>query len=549
MIVEQNVVVPMRDGVVLRSDVYRPDTRVRVPVLVLRTPYDRSRPLIPPSGIDPAAAVDAGFALVCQDTRGQYGSEGEFYTFVHEGVDGYDTVEWAARRPWSSGAVGMVGRSYAGACQWLAAAEQPPHLAAICPVVTGSDYYEGWIYQGGAFQLGFNLFWIWLMSDPRRASRLDEVYRHVPLTTVPLPEPKWARFYFDWLEHSTDDEYWQALSINRRYDRVRVPALNVGGWYDIFLRGTLENFARMRRDGGSGAARDGQRLLVGPWAHGSTYGSYPDHSFPDFAGAGDVELTQLQLAYFARHLSDQPPVPADDPPVRIFVMGENRWRDEDDWPLARARPTPWYLRANGILAAEPPGDEPPDAYVHDPNDPAPTVGGPTSLPAKMMRLNSGPLDQRRIEERADTLVYTTQPLDRTLEVTGPLSVTLHAATSAPDTDFVAKLTDVWPDGTSRILAEGILRARFRAGYDRPRPIVPGEPYEYAIDLVATANVFLPGHRIRVVIASSSFPRFDRNPGTGNAFALDRQDDFRTARQTIFHDGRRPSCVLLPIVRG
>jgi putative CocE/NonD family hydrolase len=546
VIVEQGLAIPMRDGVVLHADVYRPEAEAPVPVLLLRTPYDRSRSLIPPSGVEPERATEAGFALVCQDVRGQYGSEGEFYSFVHEGGDGYDTVEWAAAQPWSSGAVGMVGRSYAGACQWLAAAERPPHLRALVPVVTGSDFFDGWIYQGGAFQLGFNLFWTHLMSDPRRASKISDAYRHLPLPDVPLPEPKWSRLYLDWLAHSTDDDYWQSLSIDRRYDRVEVPALNVGGWYDIFLGGTLENFARMREEGGAEAARDGQRLVVGPWAHGSTYGAYPDHGFDAFAPDDALDLAEVQLEWLARRLRGEAAVD-DEPPVRIFVMGENRWRDEDAWPLARARAEAWYLRADGVLAREPPGDEAPDGYVYDPNDPAPTVGGPTSLPARMMRMNSGPLDNRKVEARDDVLVYTSEPLDAPLEVTGPLSLRLFAATTAPDTDFVAKLSDVQPDGASLILAESILRVRFRDGFERPRPVEPGEVLELTVDLVATSNVFLPGHRIRLAVTSSSFPRFDRNANTGRPLGEDGPDDLRPARQTVFHDHGRPSHLILPVV--
>jgi uncharacterized protein len=544
--VETNVAVAMRDGVVLRADVYRPDTTAPVAALLLRTPYDRTHPLIPHSGVDPDAAVEAGFAVVCQDTRGQHGSEGEFHTFVHEGRDGYDTVEWVAAQPWSNGAIGMVGRSYAGACQWLAAAEQPPHLRAIAPVVTGSDYYEGWIYQGGAFQLGFNLFWTRLMADPRGATRLDALYRHLPLTTVPIPDPAYARIYLEWLAHPTDDEFWQALSINRRYEQVQVPAYNVGGWYDIFLRGTLENFSRMQAEGGSAEARGGQRLLVGPWAHGSTFGPYPDHRFDVFGPESRAELTAIQLPFFARYLRGES-VAGEEPPVRIFVMGENRWRSESEWPLLRARPERWFLHGDGLLSPQAPGAEPPDAYVYDPREPAPTVGGPTSLPASMMRTNAGPLDQRRVEERPDVLVYTSAPVDQPLEVTGPLTVILHAATSAPDTDFVAKLSDVWPDGVSRILAEGVLRASFRDGYDGRRPVEPGRVYAYLIDLVATSNVFRPGHRIRLVVTSGSFPRFDPNPHTGRPLGEDGPDDLRPARQTIFHDQDRPSHVLLAVV--
>jgi putative CocE/NonD family hydrolase len=547
VIVDRDVAVPMRDGVVLRADVYRSESAGRVPAIVNRTPYDRTSPLIPRAALDPERAVEAGFALVCQDVRGQHGSEGEFYTFGAEGLDGYDTVEWVAAQPWCDGAVGMAGRSYAAAAQWLAAIEAPPHLRAIAPVVIGGGYYDGWIYQGGAFQLGFNLFWTRLVTSPRSATRLSELeplWEHLPLPSAPVPEAA-ARYYHDWLAHPTDDEYWQALAINRRYANVHVPALNVGGWYDVFLGGTLENFARMRREGASEEARRGQRLLVGPWAHGTTYGSYPDHSFPRFDGVDRIDFDERQLSWFAHHLRGEPAPDAS--PVRIFVMGENRWRDEEDWPLVRARETPWYLRSGSVLSSEPPGDEEPDGYVYDPADPAPTIGGPTSLPAPMLKTNSGPLDRGRVEARPDVLVYTSEALERPLEVTGPLTVILYAATSARDTDFVVTLTDVEPDGPSVILAEGVLRARFREGTDREVLVEPGRPYRYAIDLVATSNVFLPGHRLRVAVTSSSFPRFDRNPNTGNRLGADGPGDLRSASQTIFHDRERPSRIVLPVV--
>jgi hypothetical protein len=547
VIVDENVAVPMRDGVILRADVYRPETEGRIPAIVNRTPYDRTSPLIQLAAIEPQRVVEAGFALVCQDVRGRFGSEGQFYAFVPDRDDTVDTIEWTAARPWCDGAVGMAGRSYAATVQWLGARARPPSLRAISPIVTGSDFFNGWIYEGGAFQLGFNVFWIWLMSEPRSVGKLDQVYRHLPLRTLPVPDLAWARLYAHWLAHSTDDHYWRSLAINRHYEQVEIPALIVGGWYDMFIRGTLENFVGMRARGGSEQARAGTRLLIGPWAHGSTYGPYPDHSFDLFAPSDAFDVSELQLRFFAHHLRGDANGLDEEPPVRIFVMGENRWRDEDDWPLARATETPLYLRENGQLAREPPGDERPDEFVYDPNDPAPTVGGPTSLPARMMKANSGPLDQLRLDGRADVLVYTSVPLEEPLEVTGHLAVRLHAATSAPDTDFVAKLVDVWPDGTAIILAEGVLRTRFREGFDRELPVEPDRPYEYRIDLAATSNAFLPGHCVRVMITSSSFPRFDRNLNTGNPLGIDGAGDGRAARQRVFHDAERPSCLLLPVV--
>jgi uncharacterized protein len=547
VVVDRDVAVPMRDGVVLRADVFRPASKEPVPAIVNRTPYGRASPLIQLAAIEPARVVDAGFALVCQDVRGRFDSEGEFYTFFSDVSDTYDTVEWTAAQRWCNGDVGMAGRSYSAAVQWLGAGEQPPHLKAISPIVTGSDFYNGWIYEGGAFQFGFNVFWIWLMSKPREIAKLDEIYRHLPLRTLPIEDLTWARLYAHWLAHSTDDHYWRALAINRRYEQILAPAFIVGGWYDVFVRGTLENYVGLRERGGSERARVGTRLVVGPWAHGSTYGPYPDHSFDLFAPADALDVPELQLRFFSRELRGEVNGVDEEPPVRIFVMGENRWRDEQDWPLRRAVETCWYLRDGGRLTREGPGDEAPDEFDYDPRDPAPTIGGPTSLPARMMRANSGPLDQRRLDDRADVLAYTSAPLDSHVEVTGPLAVRLHAATSAPDTDFVAKLVDVRPDGTAVILAEGVLRTRFREGFDRELSVEPGRPYEYRIDLAATSNVFLAGHSIRVLITSSSFPRFDRNPNTGHPLGIDGPEDLRPARQTIYHDGGRPSCVLLPLV--
>ena len=561
MIVESNVVVPMRDGMLLRADVYRPDGDAVVPAILGRTPYDRTFGPTPPSIVDPERAVAAGIALVCMDVRGQHGSDGEFHPFRAEGADGYDSVEWVAAQDWCDGAVAMAGRSYAAATQWLAAAARPPHLRAIAPVVVGSNYFDGWVYQGGAFQLGFNLFWVQIMAGRGKRTKLEEQYKHLPLRTAPLVhDSPSGRFYREWLDHPTLDEHWRALSIDARYHDVEVPAFNIGGWYDIFLGGTLESFSRMRREAGSERARSRTRLLVGPWAHGSTYGAYPDHSFETFCKQDSVDLTAAQLEFLGHELFDRRPAeapggeaaapeapaaataPAEAPapgarapgaraPVRIFVMGVNRWRDEPDWPLARAEQQRWFLHgegnggaaggakveagtAGGTLSPIAPAQEPADVFRFDPRDPAPTIGGPTSLPGRFMRTNAGPLDQRPLEGRADVLSYTTEPLHEELEVTGPLSLRLYAATSARDADFVAKLCDVEPDGFSRILAEGVLRARFREGFERECAVEPGRPYEYAIDLKATSNVFLPGHRIRLLVTSSSFPRFDRNAGTG-----------------------------------
>jgi putative CocE/NonD family hydrolase len=271
--------------------------------------------------------------------------------------------------------------------------------------------------------------------------------------------------------------------------------------------------------------------------HGNAWGTWPTEKSA-FGGADAIDLDAEQLAFFDD--------PSAGPRVRLFVMGSNVWRDEEDWPLARAVPTPWYLRADGVLAVAA-GDDEPSTFVYDPADPAPTIGGPTSLPDKFLGTNSGPLDQREVEARADVLVFTSAALERDYEVVGPLEAVLYAATDALDTDFVVKLCDVDADGGSRILAEGIIRARFRNGYDAEELIEPGAVLEYRVDLVATANTFLAGHHIRVVVTSSSFPRFDRNPNTGRQLGVDGPEDLVVAHQTIFHDSARPSHILLPVI--
>jgi hypothetical protein len=554
MIVERNAEVAMRDGVLLRADIYRPQTSARVPAVLGRTPYDRSFSLTPASIVEPERALEAGLALVCMDVRGQHASAGDFRPFLSERADGYDSVEWVAAQDWCSGAVGMAGRSYSAATQWLAAATQPPHLRAIAPVVIGSNFFDGWVYQGGAFQLGFNLFWVQIMAGRGKRARLEEQYAHLPLGDAPLvAESPGGRFYREWLEHPVLDDYWRSVSIDSSYADIRVPALNVGGWYDLFLGGTLENFVHIRREAGSERARTHTRLVVGPWAHGSTYGAYPDHAFEAFTPAEDIDLQGLQLQFLGDELFDREPA-SPQMPVRIFVMGANRWRDEHEWPLARAVHERWFLHGAGDAGGEgelsrraPVTDEPPDGYTFDPRHPAPTIGGPTSLPGRFLRTNAGPLDQRRLEGRPDVLAYTSETLAQDLEVTGPLSVTLHAATSAHDADFVAKLCDVEPEGFSRILAEGVVRMRFRESLERELPVTPGHPYELTIDLQATSNLFRAGHRIRLLLTSSSFPRFDRNAGSGRRVGEDREQDLLAAEQTIFHDAERASWLSLPVI--
>jgi putative CocE/NonD family hydrolase len=553
---ERNVDVPVRDGTILRADLYRPDAPGPFPTLVQRTPYNKAfLPVV--YTLDPLRAAGAGYAVLNQDTRGRFASDGEFRPFRDEAEDGYDTVEWVAAQPWCTGKVGMLGASYVGANQLHAAALRPPHLAAIAPWITGADYHEGWTYQGGAFCLGFNLNWTLTRLAPdvlrRRGQSTDdlvaatdglsEAYRRLPLADVPeLREA--APFYADWLAHPDDGPYWRAIRIADSYDRIGVPAFHLGAWYDIFLTGTLRNYAGLRAAGGAQ-----QKLLVGPWVHSVELSNLAGEvDFGVGAGRYAFDLDGLLLRWFDRWLKDERNGADDEPPVRIFVMGANTWRDEREWPLARAVPTTYYLHGRGgphagLLSTEPPGDEPPEVYLADPHHPVPTRGGPNCCyPAQ---LPSGAYDQRSVEARPDVLVYTTPPLDRALEVTGPIEVVLYASTSAPDTDFTAKLVDVYPDGYARNLTDGILRGRYREGTDRSRLLTPGRVYEYRIDAGATSTLFKRGHRIRLEIASSNFPRFDRNPQTGEPAAEARV--LAPALQTVHHERAYPSRVVLPLV--
>jgi putative CocE/NonD family hydrolase len=570
--IDKDVVIPMRDGTRLRANVYRPEGDEPVPAILVRTPYGKDLFLVNGMSIDPIPAVERGFAVVYQDVRGRYASDGDLDMF-EEAEDGHDSVEWVAGQTWCNGSVGMAGLSYLGLVQWLAASQRPQGLKTIIPTNIGHPpYLDGIVsFVGGAFKTGYLLWLITQFFGPETARRralegatdAEEILRVLragddlkaiaafrPLADVPvLRENPVADWYDDVLRNDGaggDD----AESLRGHHASVQIPVLSVGGWFDYFLKGQLENFVGMQQDGGSEAARTQQRLLIGPWDHlmNSTSAEY------DFGFAASTlgsDFTGYQLAHFEHYLKEGGERSAPGPRVRIFVMGENVWRDEDSWPLERAAHQPWYLRAGaggGRLSPEPPAaDERPDHYLYDPADPAPTLGGPVGLPGLAQGINVGPYDQRPNEARPDVLTYTSEVLEEPLEVTGPLTAQLHAATSASDTDWIVRLCDVHPDGASRILAEGVVRARHRNGPAGPSPVEPGAVERYEVDLVATSNVFLPGHRIRVDITSSSFPYLEPNPNTGNPLGQDGPEDVRPALQSVVHDAARPSHIVLPVV--
>lgn len=575
LVIEHDVPVAMRDGVELATDVYRPAGGEPVPALVQRMPYDKNDPLQLTIALDVLRAARAGYAVVVQDVRGRYRSGGAWEPFAHEGPDGADTIAWAAAQPWCSGRVGMVGASYVGAAQWLAAAERPPALGAIAPLQSSADWHGGWLHQGGALQLGFLAQWILLALAPGEFMRAappaaatgerfgallgdidagDAFYDRLPLAALPLDDlaPYWER----WLAHPSRDAAWEAVAPPAVEDAVAVPSLNVGGWHDLFLAGTLASYRAARRRADAGELPAAPRLVIGPWSHGQFWGDFPERAYGLMGSAAAADVTGMQLRWFDRHLKDREDALADDAPVRIFVMGADEWRDFEDWPPPAARFADWHLHSgghantaagDGTLAPAPPAeDEPPDVYAYDPHHPVPTVGGATFLPGVLVPVNGGPRDQRPVERRHDVLCYTSAPLERPLEVIGPLELILHASSSARDTDFVARLVDVHPDGRAELLAEGILRARYRRSFAEPQPLEPDRVEELRIDLVATANVFAAGHRIRLLVTSGSFPRFDRNTNSGGPIAHETEADFVTAVNRVFHDRARPSRLVLPL---
>ena len=571
--VETNVAATMRDGTTLYADVYRPDGPGPFPTILQRTPYDKTAGLAAQM-LDPMKAAKAGFALIIQDTRGRFTSGGEFNCFIDDINDGYDTVEWAAAQSWSSGRVGMIGASYVGATQWLCAITRPPHLVAIAPNVTASNYHNGWTYQGGAFELGFNASWTLLqltlanfkthsgirsIPQARQAELVKSVdgmtdaFLHLPLKDMPQLSGGLADYYFDWLAHPSFDDYWKKLCIEDQHSNVTTPALNIGGWYDIFLGGTIRNYLGMRQNAATEEARNGQKLIIGPWQHSSRGTSMAgSHYFGVAADSMALGLDEIHLRWFNQWLKGEDTGMLDEPPVRIFVMGDDVWRDENEWPLARAQTTSYYLHSagnantlhgDGVLSPEAPSDESPDVFLYNPANPVPTRGG--QLCCNPYFASSGAFDQNEIEARSDVLVYSTPTLECDVEVTGPITVTLWAATSATDTDFTAKLVDVCEDGCARNLTDGIIRARYRESMSEPSLVEPGRAYCYTIDLWATSNVFKAGHKIRLEVSSSNFPRFDRNTNTGGVIAADTE--LKPAVQTILHDAAHPSHVSLPIV--
>jgi hypothetical protein len=541
VIEELDVKVPMRDGIRLSTNIYRPDSPGRFPVLLMRSPYGNGGA----GNTSAAFAVMRGYVVVLQDTRGRFESEGIFDAMQPEANDGYDTQQWVGAQPWCNGKIGTFGGSYVGFTQWMPAPLRSPYLKTMFPVVTFSDFHDV-VYQNGAFRLELFGLWSFEMTQPFIVTadsfkkKTDSILIKLPLIEQDRVMGWKIPFLRDWMMHPEHDSYWDRTSMGDGYARISASVYSIGGWYDILLKGTIDNFLKMTSSCIDPSVSRKQKLMIGPWVHnvgGRQVGEL------DFGPDAILDEQALMMRWFDNQLKGIDNGIIDEPPVKIFVMGENKWRFENEWPLARTIYQSYYLdskgRANthsgdGILDLKIPEANRSDTFVYDPADPVPTIG------------SMGPYDQQKIEDRKDILVYTTQPLKDDLEVTGPVKAVIFASSSATNTDFTAKLVDVYPDGRAIRICEGIIRADHREPSMPPTNIEPGRIYKYNIDLWATSNLFMKRHRIRLEISSSNFPRFDRNLNTGDYFATDTK--WIKAEQTVFHNEQYPSCIVLPVIK-
>lgn len=556
---ERNVPVPMRDGVVLRADIYRPNAGGPFPALVYRTPY----------GKEPTtrwydthlAAVARGYAVVIQDVRGRYASEGDFYPYINEGKDGYDTIEWVARQPWCTGDVGTFGLSYPGAVQWLAAVERPPHLKAMVPAMTFSTPRRFFYFNGV-----FDLSWLpWInnsiapdtrtrnkLPGPKTSKEAARVWRRHGdrmRNFLPLLELRDLRdvapYYYDWLRHPPSDAWWDWAELRDKYDRVEAAVLNLSGWYDEAYgpEGATTNF------NGLIAARTGDprpraQLIIGPWTHGVDSVSRTRTGELDFGSAAAIDYNEVVLRWMDRYVRGFENGIDDEGPVRLFVMGRNRWREESSWPPVSARETSLFLigredgkRFGALGAIEAPDESASTSFVSDPSSP---VADPFET--------FGPHDYRDLATRRDLAIFETEALEEDLEVTGAMRAEIFLSCDCRDLDLWVKVLDVAPDGAAfNLMSPGldVLRASYREPGRGRQLLEVGKVYELRLPFLITSNVFQRGHRIRVQISGAFVPHFSRNLQTGGLESSSAK--MRAAEVTIHHDRNYPSRLVLPVI--
>lgn len=582
-VVHKNVMIPMRDGVRLATDIYFPsDDGVkpapgRFAALLGRTCYSKEAAPEYIELVNASIRTDTskGYIVIQQDVRGTHGSEGVLEPMLNEGPDGYDTIAWIAKQPWSDGRIGTYLGSYPGGAQILTAAERPPHLVTSFVEWAGTDLFDnGWPYIDGALS-GVAADWSsWQALDaasrlpPRqrellkadfaalgipmdsgafaamnggetREKLLSTMWNTLPLRDVPIVRhtPWWTQ----WLDNWDNPEYFRGSDTNDRLRNVGVPIFHLSGWYDFLLRNAYEHYKNISTNAQDSLVASNQRLFIGPWGHG-------EHPCVGCAANVAIDAQAMRVAWMDRWFKGKKH-PLFDYPVILYVMGENRWRAEDNWPLPGTRSTRYYLHSqgdantaggDGVLSTSAPAKEPSDHFSYDPRNPASTLGW-------QIYSYGGRTEQNAIEARPDVLVFTSPPLVEDVEVTGEVTATLYAASSATDTDWWVKLVDVAPDGKAYILTQGLARARYRVSRTEPRALTPGKIEKYAIDMRATSNVFKRGHRIRVEVTSSNFPHTDRNPNAFIDLSTATEKDFVVADQTIYHDAEHPSYVELPII--
>ena len=590
-ICQSNVMVPMRDGVRLATDIYLPalngqPASGKFPIILERTPYDKAGSGNVTNGTYYARR---GYVCAIQDVRGRFVSEGEWYPFAKEAPDGYDTVEWLAAQEWSDGQVGTMGASYCGSDQSALATLNPPHLSTMIVAVGASNYYHCSMRQNGALEQRFMIYAFRMattskeaFADPNIKAAVDRAFANVGewVSRAPLKKgtsplrmlPNYEQWVLDLFTHGEYDNYWKqrGYAISQYYEEhADVPSLYLGGWYDSYARATCENYTALSK-----MKKSRQVLMMGPWTHGGW--GVTNAGDVDFGNHSFINYNDLRLAWFDHFLKGMHTEVSDWSPVKIFVMGTGEgipnyqghlhhsgyWRDEQDFPLPGTQFTPYYLHADGDLSTTLPSpDGSTSRFSFDPRDPVPTIGGGISAADPIM--GAGAFDQRGnsrffgckdtlpLNARSDVLTFQTPPLENDVEVTGPITVKLHASSSARDTDFTAKLIDVcplsddFPDGLAINLTDSIIRARYRNGWDTPELLEPGKVYEFVFELYPTSNIFKKGHRIRLDISSSNWPRFDANPNTGGDLGTERR--LEIAEQTIHHESEHPSHVVLPII--
>jgi uncharacterized protein len=547
-----DVKIPMRDGVKLSANIFLPKAEGTFPVILVRTPYGKGNA----KNGDGLFFAARGYVFVIQDCRGKGASQGRWEPFVNDRDDGRDTRDWILDQPWCNGSIGTSGGSYVGFTQWISAPNAGDHLKAMFTVVPLVDAYSDGVYTDGALNLALMMGWGSLVAfkpgeQPTMVGWRPEdwirAYRTLPLDKWDRAIGRKVQYMRDWVAHPQFDDYWAARGVHEQWQDITAPICAVDGWYDIFARSVFEHINAVKALSRSPRARTHIHLVMGPWTHGISRNGKVGEL--DFGKESVINLRDMQAKWFDHWLKAEQTGTETWPAFRIFVMGRNQWRDEQEWPLKRTQYTPYYFRGkgaaktadgDGTLSAEKPSDEPRDRFVYDPNDPVPTAGG-----CNLVGCPAGPHDQSEVEKRNDVLVFTSDELKNELEVTGPVKVILYAASTAKDTDWTAKLVDVYPDGRAFNLCDGILRARYRESMSNPSLIEPGRIYRYAIDVWVTSNAFLPGHRIRIEISSSNFPRFDRNLNTGEPFGTGTR--MIKATQTVYHNKEYPSHVILPVI--